>query len=170
MTVKGNMSIKRNMSIKVNVNDNSMGPYSKTQQQHNNQMSQNGSSGGIYLSKSPPRDSNLNHHKADRPTPSRPKSIVSSPDRKEREFERERDIEYKRERKETESEKKIARDVPQNASDPRERGDAESDKKMNKKTGTRERTNSSGKMGYNRSMYLSNIIYPIITDVSFISY
>ncbi|XP_044751114.1 serine/threonine-protein kinase 26 isoform X2 [Coccinella septempunctata] len=154
MTVKGNMSVKGNMAIKVSVNDNSISSlYSKQLQQHNNQ-SQNGSSDGMYVSKSPPRDSNLNHHRTDRPAPSRPKSLVSSP---------ERDMEYKRERKETDSEKKISREIPPNSSDPRERGDADKEKKLNKKSGTRERTNSV-KMGY-RSIWLSNIIYPIISDL-----
>ncbi|XP_045472049.1 serine/threonine-protein kinase 26 [Harmonia axyridis] len=161
MTVRGNMSVKGNMSIKVSVNDNNItNPYTK-QQQHNNQTSQNGSSGGIYLSKSPPRDSNLNHHKADRSAPSRPKSIVASPERNERES----DIAYKRERMEAESDKRISKEIPPNLPpDHRERGDVEGDKKSNKKTGTKERTNSSGKVGY-RSIWLSNIICPVITDL-----
>ncbi|KAK9888851.1 hypothetical protein WA026_001072 [Henosepilachna vigintioctopunctata] len=155
------MTVKGNMSIRVPVNDSNL-PHTR-QQQHNSHKTQNGSFVGPQLAKSPPKDSNLNHYKPDKPASSRPQSKVSSPERKEKKYEKERD----RERKESEPEKMISREIVPGPLDHRERGDngtVEPEKKTNRNAGTRERSNSSGKMD-NRSAWLSSIIYPIISDL-----
>jgi serine/threonine-protein kinase 24/25/MST4 len=143
MTVKGNHSIK--------LPQEDLTPNHKI----TNKI-QNGS--GPTIAKSPPKDSNLNHYRADKATPSaRPQSVVQSPsdNRKERDRDRERERESK------DREKRISREL----SPLDHRGDAEIEKKSsNRRTGSRDHSNGGKADG--RSPCLSAVIYPLMSEVS----
>jgi serine/threonine-protein kinase 24/25/MST4 len=142
MTVKGNHSIK--------LPQEDLTPNHKI----TNKI-QNGS--GPTIAKSPPKDSNLNHYRADKATPSaRPQSVVQSPsdNRKERDRDRERERESK------DREKRISREL----SPLDHRGDAEIEKKSsNRRTGSRDHSNGGKADG--RSPCLSAVIYPLMSEL-----
>ncbi|KAK4879193.1 hypothetical protein RN001_007339 [Aquatica leii] len=132
MTVKGNLSLVPSTD-EITSNNKII------------QKIQNGS--GSALAKSPPKDSNLNHYRSDKATPSRP---VPPQPVIENKLDRDRDLKDR--------EKRIVRDV--NFLD--NHGDSEIEKKPRRPV-SREHSNSS-KFDM-RSSCLSNVIYPIISDL-----
>ncbi|KAJ8975122.1 hypothetical protein NQ317_003604 [Molorchus minor] len=153
------MTVKGNMKLPV---EEGMTPNHK-----NTNKVQNGS--GPTLAKSPPKDSNLNHYRPEKATPStksQPGIQSPSDNRKdkerdrERELERERDRDKDRERDIKEREKRISREL----SPLDHRGDADIEKKSNRRSGSRELSNSSSKID-GRSSTLSGFIYPLITEL-----
>ncbi|XP_018333954.1 serine/threonine-protein kinase 26 [Agrilus planipennis] len=112
---------------------------------------QNGS--GPTLTKSPPKDSNLNHYRTDKATPSSRSSTQSLTDnRKEKERDRER---------EKDREKRISREL----SPLDHRGDRDDlDKKSNRRPTSREHSNTGVKPD-NRSPCLTTVIYPLISEL-----
>ncbi|CAH1175731.1 unnamed protein product [Phaedon cochleariae] len=167
MTVKGNMKLTLEEPLSLIHNK----PSSKVQ---------NGS--GPMISKSPPTDSNLNHYRPEKSTPSiksQPSVVQPSLDNRtkdkdrEREREREKDAERERERDRErerererdrgdgnkEKEKRITRET-------REMSDPKSDKKPNRRSTSREHSgNYGGKIEQSRSAALNGFIYPLISEL-----
>ncbi|XP_074042930.1 germinal centre kinase III isoform X2 [Leptinotarsa decemlineata] len=163
MTVKGNMKLPLEDMPSMNPIIN---------------RAQNGSAGPT-LGKSPPKDSNLNHYRSDKATPSSKSSSVAQTqldnrkdkdrDRekdseRERERDRDRDRDRDREREVKEKEKRISREL----SPLDHRGASESartaDKKQNRKSMSREHS-YSGKIESRSPPALGGFIYPIITEL-----
>ncbi|KAJ3653163.1 hypothetical protein Zmor_012427 [Zophobas morio] len=136
MTVKGNHSIK--------LPQEDLTPNHKI----TNKI-QNGS--GPTIAKSPPKDSNLNHYRPDKATPSaRPQSVVQSPSDNR---DREKDADSK------DRGKRISREL----SPLDHRGEPEVEKKPNRRPGGREHSN--GGRTDSRSPCLSGVIYPLISEL-----
>ncbi|XP_056646648.1 serine/threonine-protein kinase 26 isoform X1 [Diorhabda carinulata] len=150
MTVKGNMKLPL---------DEIPSPNHKS----GNKV-QNGS--GPMLSKSPPTDSNLNHYKPEKANLSLKSPVVQSSldNRKDKDRDREKESEREKERERTdikEKEKRISREL----SPLDHRGDSISaEKKVNRKPGSREHSNYSGKIE-SRAPVLGAFIYPIISEL-----
>lgn len=131
MTVKGNMALKESPTHKIN-----------------NHKVQNGS-GPTSLTKSPPKDSNLNHYsKMEEPTQSSPQPIVTD-------F-------VKRDRNYSDREKRdyinYFNFMDINSKDHRQ---IDIEEKSCKKSNSRDHIGKSD----NRSLWLSTVIYPIISDL-----
>ncbi|KAF2879371.1 hypothetical protein ILUMI_26796 [Ignelater luminosus] len=141
MTVKGNLSI--------------MPPADELATNHKiTHKVQNGS--GPTIARSPPKDSNLNHYRPDKATPSRPVATSQSALENKKDRERERD----RERDVKDREKRISREV----SPLDHRGEPEIEKKSNRRPVSREHSNSGNKPDV-RSPCLSGVIYPLISEL-----
>lgn len=139
MTVKGNLSLVPSTD-EITSNNKII------------QKIQNGS--GSALARSPPKDSNLNHYKLDKATPSRPVPPLQPVIENKIDRDRDRDREIK------DREKRIVREV--NSLD--NHGESETEKKSNRRQVSREHSNSSSKFD-TRSSCLSNVIYPLISEL-----
>ncbi|KAG5864330.1 hypothetical protein JTB14_014816 [Gonioctena quinquepunctata] len=168
MTVKGNMKLPlEDMS--------SMNPIVISR-------AQNGGSGPM-LSKSPPKDSNLNHYRTDKATPSckSPTGALQSPldNRKDKDREREKDSDRDRDRERggggggceaKEKDKRISREpspLDHRGGDSVGKSSSTSEKKsQNRKSGSREHSNyGGGKIESRPSQALGGFIYPLITEL-----
>ncbi|XP_069684313.1 serine/threonine-protein kinase 26 isoform X3 [Periplaneta americana] len=127
------------------------------------QKVQNGS--GPPQTKSPPKDSNLNHYRSEKATPSRPHSTAPAAPVVDNRKDRDRDRDW--ETKEPHSrEKRSSKEMgPLDHRGDHGDGGEKKPTQRSRDTNTNSNSNSSGKPSHLRSPCLSGVIYPLISEL-----